>query len=141
LLESTYRADEAGGDDDPVTDYGKALTHRGDGVPTASAYAGLVDALGRNWDGSHYRSDGIEGLLLGEQVAVRYLQDHLRSADLPFDGHRRRCGTQPRPGRHPAYPRPARDPRRRAEFGRRGRPGAVVRPAVRITPRESPRPG
>ncbi|AZH24364.1 phosphatase PAP2 family protein [Haloplanus aerogenes] len=45
-------------------------------------------ALGRNWAGIHYRSDGIEGLLLGEQVAVRYLQDHLRSTDLPFDGYR-----------------------------------------------------
>jgi hypothetical protein len=45
-------------------------------------------ALGRNWAGIHYRSDGVEGLLLGEQVAVRYLQDHLRSTDLPFDGYR-----------------------------------------------------
>jgi len=45
-------------------------------------------ALGRNWAGIHYRSDGIEGFLLGEQVAVRYLQDHLRTADLPFDGYR-----------------------------------------------------
>jgi len=45
-------------------------------------------ALGRNWAGIHYRSDGIEGFLLGEQVAVRYLQDHLRSTDLPFAGYR-----------------------------------------------------
>jgi hypothetical protein len=45
-------------------------------------------ALARNWAGIHYRSDGIEGLLLGEQVAVRYLQDHLRSTDLPFAGYR-----------------------------------------------------
>ncbi|AXG09235.1 phosphatase PAP2 family protein [Haloplanus rubicundus] len=45
-------------------------------------------ALGRNWAGIHYRSDGVEGLLLGEQVAVRYLQDHLRATDLPFDGYR-----------------------------------------------------
>jgi len=45
-------------------------------------------ALARNWAGIHYRSDGIEGFLLGEQVAVRYLQDHLRSTDLPFSGYR-----------------------------------------------------
>jgi len=45
-------------------------------------------ALARNWAGIHYRSDGIEGFLLGEQVAVRYLQDHLRSTDLPFAGYR-----------------------------------------------------
>jgi hypothetical protein len=45
-------------------------------------------ALGRNWAGIHYRSDGIEGLLLGEQVAVRYLQDHLRCWDLPCEGYR-----------------------------------------------------
>jgi hypothetical protein len=45
-------------------------------------------ALGRNWAGIHYRSDGIEGLLLGEQVAVRYLQDHRRCGDLPCEGYR-----------------------------------------------------
>jgi hypothetical protein len=45
-------------------------------------------ALGHNWAGVHYRSDGVDGLLFGEQVAVRYLQDHLRATDLPFDGYR-----------------------------------------------------
>ncbi|WP_251341500.1 hypothetical protein [Haloplanus halophilus] len=45
-------------------------------------------AFGRDWAGIHYRSDGAEGFLLGEQVAVRYLQDHLRSTDLPFEGYR-----------------------------------------------------
>ncbi|MEF8857039.1 MAG: hypothetical protein V5A16_06410, partial [Haloplanus sp.] len=47
LLESTYRVDAADtdGDDGPVTSYGKALVHRSDGVPTAAAYASLVDAL------------------------------------------------------------------------------------------------
>jgi hypothetical protein len=45
-------------------------------------------ALGRNWAGIHYRTDGIDGFLLGEQAAVRYLQDHLRSHSLPFDGYR-----------------------------------------------------
>ena len=45
-------------------------------------------ALGRNWAGIHYRTDGIDGFLVGEQAAVRYLQDHIRHHDLPFDGYR-----------------------------------------------------
>jgi hypothetical protein len=45
-------------------------------------------ALGRNWAGIHYRTDGIDGFLVGEQAAVRYLQDHIRHYDLPFDGYR-----------------------------------------------------
>ncbi len=45
-------------------------------------------AYGRNWAGIHYRTDGIEGFLVGEQAAVRYLQDHMRHYDLPFDGYR-----------------------------------------------------
>lgn len=35
-------------------------------------------ALGRNFGGVHYRTDGEHGILLGEEVAIRYLQDHLR---------------------------------------------------------------
>lgn len=34
-------------------------------------------ALGRNRAGIHYRTDGIEGLRLGEATAIRYLQDRL----------------------------------------------------------------
>lgn len=45
-------------------------------------------ALGRNWAGIHYRTDGIDGFLVGEQAAVRYLQEHIRQHDLPFDGYR-----------------------------------------------------
>ena len=32
-------------------------------------------AFGRNWAGIHYRSDAIQGILLGEQVAIKYLED------------------------------------------------------------------
>jgi len=35
-------------------------------------------ALGRDFGGVHYRTDGEHGILLGEEVAIRYLQDHLR---------------------------------------------------------------
>ena len=31
--------------------------------------------IGRNWAGVHYRSDGDEGLVLGEKVAISYLRD------------------------------------------------------------------
>lgn len=82
----------------PVTEVSAALGATADAIAEARAGTITVNdelnklatnvALGRNWAGIHYRSDGIEGLLLGEQVAVRYLQDHLRSTDLPFDGYR-----------------------------------------------------
>jgi hypothetical protein len=82
----------------PVTEVSTALGATADSIAEARSETITVNdelnklatnvALGRNWAGIHYRSDGIEGLLLGEQVAVRYLQDHLRSTDLPFDGYR-----------------------------------------------------
>ena len=54
-------------------------------------------ALGRNRAGIHYRTDGIEGLRLGEAAAIRYLEDQLslsvRVGDIElsletFDGDR-----------------------------------------------------
>lgn len=33
-------------------------------------------AMARNWAGVHYRADADQGILLGEQVAIKYLQDH-----------------------------------------------------------------
>ena len=44
-------------------------------------------ALGRNFGGVHFRTDGEHGILLGEEVAIRYLQDHLREYREEF----RRC--------------------------------------------------
>jgi len=35
-------------------------------------------AFGRNFGGVHYRTDGEHGIRLREEVAIRYLQDHLR---------------------------------------------------------------
>ena len=35
-------------------------------------------ALGRNWAGVHFRSDGDQGLAIGEQVAIQYLQSKLQ---------------------------------------------------------------
>jgi hypothetical protein len=34
--------------------------------------------MGRNFAGIHYRIDGLQGILLGEQVALNYLRDHAR---------------------------------------------------------------
>lgn len=36
-------------------------------------------AIGRNWAGIHYRTDAIQGILLGEQVAIAYVKDLLNS--------------------------------------------------------------
>lgn len=43
-------------------------------------------ALGRNFGGVHYRSDSTAGLLLGERVAIAYLEDLLGCAPEPFSG-------------------------------------------------------
>src|SRR5947199_383938 len=44
---------------------------------------------GRNFAGVHYRSDGEHGILIGEEVAIHYLQDHLREYREEF---RQQCG-------------------------------------------------
>jgi hypothetical protein len=36
-------------------------------------------AIGRGWAGVHYRSDGEHGILLGEQIAIDYLQNYSRT--------------------------------------------------------------
>lgn len=43
-------------------------------------------ALGRDWAGVHYRSDGVDGLLVGEQQAMGMLQDYSRVYNEEFDG-------------------------------------------------------
>lgn len=45
-------------------------------------------ALGRGWGGVHYRSDGEHGILLGEQIAIDYLQNYLRTYAEEFRGER-----------------------------------------------------
>jgi membrane-associated phospholipid phosphatase len=47
-------------------------------------------ALGRNFGGVHFRSDGEHGILLGERAAIRFLRDHLRTYRERF-----RCDTSP----------------------------------------------
>lgn len=43
-------------------------------------------ALARNFGGVHYRSDAREGILLGEQVAIRLMQDLKTLYNEPFSG-------------------------------------------------------
>ena len=54
-------------------------------------------ALARNFAGVHYRSDGDDGILLGEEVAIRYLQDQARTyVEQGFGGYEltKRDGTR-----------------------------------------------
>ena len=43
-------------------------------------------ALGRDWAGVHYRSDGVDGLNVGEQQAITLLADYSRTYRESFDG-------------------------------------------------------
>ncbi len=43
-------------------------------------------ALGRDWAGVHYRSDGVDGMLVGEQQALGLLADYSRTYNERFDG-------------------------------------------------------
>ncbi len=43
-------------------------------------------ALGRDWAGVHYRSDGTDGLLVGEQQAIGLLLDYSRTYSERFGG-------------------------------------------------------
>lgn len=43
-------------------------------------------ALGRDWAGVHYRSDGVDGLAVGEQQAIGLLQDYSRTYNEQFNG-------------------------------------------------------
>ena len=43
-------------------------------------------ALGRDWIGVHYRSDGVDGLLVGDQQAIGLLLDYSRAYKERFGG-------------------------------------------------------
>jgi len=44
-------------------------------------------ALGRNTAGVHWRSDGIEGLKMGESVAIQILKDYRKTYNEDFCGY------------------------------------------------------
>src|SRR5690606_8352848 len=57
-------------------------------------------AMGRDWAGIHYRSDSMQGLMLGEEVAIHVIEDLLSSmienhwnGDIPEISIRRFDGT------------------------------------------------
>lgn len=75
----------------PFTDeHGNPLTVGGELDKLASNIA-----LGRNFGGVHFRSDGEHGILLGEKVAIRFLQDHLRTYREKFRSHTDPDGKRP----------------------------------------------
>lgn len=43
-------------------------------------------ALGRNTAGVHWRTDGVDGILVGEAIAISMLQDYLRTVNEGFNG-------------------------------------------------------
>ena len=43
-------------------------------------------ALGRDYAGVHYRTDGVEGILLGEKVALALLENEAFTRNIPFRG-------------------------------------------------------
>lgn len=67
VFPSPVEPDSSGSTLRPVT---KTLTLAGEVNKLASNVA-----LGRDWAGVHYRSDGHEGILLGEKIALNVLQD------------------------------------------------------------------
>lgn len=71
----------ANADGSALLPFGGSLTIGGELDKLASNIS-----LGRDWAGVHYRSDGIDGMLLGEQVAVNYLRDHSKVYNESFNG-------------------------------------------------------
>ncbi len=66
-----------------LTDYtgGEDLTIGGELNKLASNVS-----LGRDWAGVHYRSDGIDGMNLGQSIAIRFLRDMTREYADSLDG-------------------------------------------------------
>ena len=77
ILPDTVQAGELGLSLEPYTD-------------TALTLGGEVDKLannvsiGRDAAGVHYRSDGVDGLVVGEQQAIRLLKDHIQTLNEDF---------------------------------------------------------
>lgn len=72
---------EASADGSALVPCSGTLTVRGELDKLASNIS-----IGRDVAGVHWRTDGAEGMNLGEQVAIRYLMDLRRSFNEPFDG-------------------------------------------------------
>jgi membrane-associated phospholipid phosphatase len=69
---------------DPITDPGVTGT-----LTVAIELNKLASniATGRNMSGIHYREDGDQGILLGEQVAIQYLKDIAATYNQTFPGY------------------------------------------------------
>lgn len=65
-----------------------ALVPNGDTLTVGGEINKLASniCLGRDHAGVHYRSDGVEGMILGEKVALALLEDEGFTRNIPFDG-------------------------------------------------------
>ena len=81
LLKALFDGDHSFGDEAviPDDDESKLESYNGDTLTVRGELNKLASnmALGRNRAGIHYRTDGIEGLRLGEAAAIRFLEDQL----------------------------------------------------------------
>ncbi|MFK7887726.1 MAG: vanadium-dependent haloperoxidase [Gammaproteobacteria bacterium] len=79
ILRDTVQADATGHN---LIPYNRSALRLGDEV---NKLANNI-ALGRDAAGVHYRSDGTEGLQVGEQQAIALLRDCVHTCNEPFDG-------------------------------------------------------
>lgn len=88
ILKAFYKEDfqltdnvQASADGSRLIPYGGSLTLGGELNKLANNIA-----IGRDWAGVHWRSDGTDGLLIGEQQAIGLLKDYSRTYNEQFEG-------------------------------------------------------
>lgn len=79
ILSDNVQADSTGDNLIPYRD--SALTLGGEVNKLANNIS-----IGRDAAGVHYRSDGVDGLVIGEQQAIRLLEEHVRTFNEEFAG-------------------------------------------------------
>lgn len=73
---------------EPNADNDALITYTGENLLVGNEINKLAAniALGRDMAGVHYRSDGVQGILLGEKVALALLENETFSRHIPFNG-------------------------------------------------------
>lgn len=73
----------------PNVDNDELVAYTGDDLTVGGELNKLAAniALGRDIAGVHYRSDGVQGILLGEQVALAILEDEAFCRNISFNGY------------------------------------------------------
>lgn len=88
ILKAFFREDFEMTDNVEASTNGTALRRVAGSLTLGGEFNKLASnvALGRDWAGVHYRSDGIDGLLCGEQQALGLLQDYSKTYNERFGG-------------------------------------------------------